>query len=359
MAMPASGPPPTRSASPRASHQKNSLWQRRGLAARALWPVSQLYGVLVALRRWLYQVGALPSERAGCPVIVVGNVIAGGAGKTPVVIAIVQHLQARGLRAGVISRGYGRSTTDCRAVLPDSPARDVGDEPALIARSFAGGQPVPVYVAARRNVAARALLAAHPDTDILVCDDGLQHLALQRDLEICIFNDQGIGNGWLLPAGPLREPWPRAVDFVLHAGKAPPAPEGSRLFALHRSLAACALRSDGTRVPLARLQGQPLYALAGVARPEEFFAMLRAQGLTLAHQQALPDHYDFNSWKPLSDKHQTVICTEKDAVKLWAVRPDALAIPLQVHIDPGFFAALDARLHGWRPAPRPPLSSVA
>ncbi len=295
--------------------------------------------------------------------MVVGNVIAGGAGKTPVVIALVRHLQARGLRTGVISRGYGRSTTDCRAVTPDSPASEVGDEPALIAQSFATGPVVPVFVASRRITAARALLAAHPDTDVIVCDDGLQHLALQRDLEICIFNDQGIGNGFLLPAGPLREPWPRSVDWVLHAGGNVPAPTKNQTsaFGMQRDLAPFALQSDGTQVPLSQLHDQPLHAVAAVARPEDFFAMLQTKGLTLAHTEPLPDHYDFNSWKRLSDMRYTLICTEKDAVKLWAQHPDALAVPLQVLIDPAFFAALDVRLDRCLAAaqmtPTPPLSS--
>jgi len=326
-------------------HVAPAYWQKRGLAAWALWPLAQLYRALVAARRGLYRAGWLKAQHPGRPVIVVGNVIAGGAGKTPVVIALARHLQARGLRVGVIARGHGRSRRDCRAVLPDSPASAVGDEPALIARHFANGPAVPVFVARRRISAARALLAAHPDTDVLLCDDGLQHLALRRDLEICVFNDQGLGNGFLQPAGPLREPWPRSVDFVLHAGAAPggsPAPA----FGVQRSLAPCALRSDGAAVPLARLQGQPLHALAAVARPGEFFAMLQARGLTLAHTEALPDHYDLQRWERMTDPRLTLICTEKDAVKLWPLHPDALAVPLVLHIDPGFFAALDA----WLPA---------
>jgi tetraacyldisaccharide 4'-kinase len=339
------------------------IWQSRGIAAWALWPLSLLYGSLVELRRVLYQRGILKTEHPGRPVVVVGNVIAGGAGKTPVVIALVRHLQARGLRAGVISRGYGRATTDCRPATAASLASEVGDEPALIARSFANGPEVPVFVASRRITAARALLAAHPGTDVIVCDDGLQHLALQRDLEICIFNDQGIGNGFLLPAGPLREPWPRTVDLVLHAGGMAPVQTESpnSAFGMRRDLAPCALQSDGTQVPLSKLEGQPLHAVAAVARPEDFFGMLQAKGLTLAHTEPLPDHYDFNSWKRLSDKRYTLICTEKDAVKLWAQHPDALAVPLQVLIDPAFFAAVDAHLDGCLAAtpttPGPPLSS--
>lgn len=357
-ATPQPAQPPTGRAT--AEQGLQQVWQKRGWVARALWPAALLYATLVALRRTLYRTGLLRSEHPGRPVIVVGNVIAGGAGKTPVVIALVKHLQAQGLQVGVISRGYGRSTQDCRAVLPESPASEVGDEPALIARSFAGNAAVPVFVAPRRIAAARALLAAHPGTDVIVCDDGLQHLALKRDLEICIFNDQGVGNGWLLPAGPLREPWPRRVDFVLHAGTTPPVGTTAPAFGLQRRLAPWAVRSDGSQVPLAQLRGQPLHALAAVARPDDFFAMLRSEGLTLVHTEALSDHYDFNSWKRPLDARKPVICTEKDAVKLWALHPEALAVPLAVQIDPRFFAALDTKLSALlakAAAHRPPLSS--
>ena len=154
-----------------------------------------------------------PPARADVPVIVVGNVSAGGAGKTPVTLALLEHLRARGWHPGVVSRGYGRRTTDCREVRSDSLALDVGDEPLLIARRAQ----VPVFVARQRMQAVQALRQAHPRINLIVCDDGLQHLALARDVEICVFNDEGVGNGWLLPAGPLREPWPRRVDCVLPA----------------------------------------------------------------------------------------------------------------------------------------------
>jgi len=316
-------------------------WQTRGPGALALWPFALAYGALVAIRRGLYRSGILQSEHPARPVIVVGNVIAGGAGKTPVVIALARHLQARGLRPGVISRGYGRQSRDCMAVLADSAAQDVGDEPALIARSCPG---VPVFVAAQRIEAARALLSAHPDTEVILCDDGLQHLALQRDLEICVFNADGIGNGWMLPAGPLREPWPRPVDFVLHAAPVAPPGTASPAFGTRRSLAPWAVGADGQRIALEALQGQPVHAVAAVARPEVFFDMLTAAGLTLAHAESLPDHYDFDSWNPIPNKRQTIICTEKDAVKLWRRHPQALAMPLVLEIEPGFFRALDAAI---------------
>ncbi len=334
-------------------------WTRRGLLAWLLWPLSLLFGTLVALRQGLYQIGFLKIQRAPALVIVVGNVVAGGAGKTPVVMALVEHLRSRGLHPGVISRGHGRRSRDCREVHAHSLVSDVGDEPALIKRATA----VPVFVAARRIDAARALLAQHPGTNVIVSDDGLQHHALCRDVEVCVFDDRGVGNGFLLPAGPLREPWPRRFRqgrpgpvpsaLVLHTGSHP-AFAG---FTARRALARHALRADGTRLTLealAQTGGKPLLALAAIAQPDAFFAMLRAQGLTLAHTLALPDHYDFDSWLRPSDKDYELICTEKDAIKLWQIHPDALAVALEFSPEPGFLAALDSLLPGQA---RTPLSS--
>ena len=311
-------------------------WLQRGALAWLLWPVSLAYGALTAARRAFYRVGVLGTERVGAPVVVVGNVIAGGSGKTPVVMAVVRHLQARGLKVGVVSRGYGRTTDDCREVHEDSDPREVGDEPALIRRSTGA----PVFVARRRIEAARALLARHPGTQCIVSDDGLQHLALARDIEICVFDDRGTGNGWLLPAGPLRERWPRRCDLVLHTG-ARPAFAG---FTAQRSLADAALRLDGTPVPLASLEGRPLVAVAGIAKPEAFFQMLRERGLAPQQCIALPDHHDFTDWQAPSGTGYVLLCTEKDALKLWRRMPDALALPLLFQPEAGFFRALDAKL---------------
>lgn len=311
-------------------------WLQRGTLARLLWPLSLLYGALAAIRRALYRRSILQTERVGVPVIVVGNVIAGGSGKTPVVMAVVRRLQARGWKVGVVSRGYGRATDDCRAVQDDSDPREVGDEPALIRRSTA----VPVFVARRRAEAARALLALHSDTQLIVSDDGLQHLALARDIEICVFDDRGTGNGWLLPAGPLREHWPRRCDLVIHTGTRP-AFAG---FTARRALADHALRLDGTPVPLASLAGRALVAVAAIAKPEAFFQMLRERALVPQQCIALPDHHDFSDWTPPPGSGYTLICTEKDAVKLWRRVPDALALPLVFEPEPAFFSALDAKL---------------
>lgn len=320
-------------------------WVRRGPLAWALAPLSLIYGGLVEARRWLYRHRIWRSQGVRVPVLVVGNVVAGGGGKTPLVLAIVRHLQQRGHTVGVVSRGYGRRSTQALEVTSSSTAADAGDEPLLIQRATGAF----VHVAARRIDAARALLERHPDIDILVCDDGLQHLQLQRDVEICVFDPRGTGNGWLLPAGPLREPWPRPVDLVVADGCQP----DPSAWPVHRTLADHALRADGQRSPLHALgktPDAPLWALAGIARPEAFFTMLRDAGLALARTSALPDHaaLEGSDWHR-ADGH-TLVCTEKDAMKLWSHRPDAWAVPLILELPQGFWDQLDRLLEQRRNA---------
>ena len=319
-------------------------WLKRGWLACLLWPVAQVHGLLVKLRQAFYSRGLLASERFQIPVIVVGNVVAGGAGKTPLVMALVRHLKSQGLQVGVISRGYGRSGGRSLEVTLQTSVYEAGDEPVLIVRSTGA----PVFVARRRADAMRALQAAYPAIAVVVCDDGLQHYALQRDIEIAVFDDRGVGNGWLLPAGPLREPWPerqcQGVDLVLHTGQKP-AFAG---FTSSRRLAAHALAADGSVVALSALRGQPLVALAGIANPQAFFAMLRAQDLTLEKTLSLPDHHDFRNEDWSVFEGWTVLCTEKDAVKLFRLPSmttvRVLAVPLQFSPEPAFMAAVDALL---------------
>ncbi len=312
--------------------------ERRHWLSWLLLDVSWLYSGLVSVRRKLYSRGVLHSEKLPVPVIVVGNVIAGGAGKTPIVMAIAQYLQQQGWQPGLISRGYGRHSTGVLEVLPGMPAQASGDEPALIKSIL----DAPVFVAEQRLDAALALVEKYPQTNVLICDDGLQHLALQRDIEICVFDERGTGNGLLLPAGPLREPWPRPVDFILHRGG---MTEG---FAVERSLAPHARLADGSTIALSSLADQPLHAAAGIAHPAAFFGMLKAQGLTLQSTHALPDHYDFDSWKPIFYRGETLICTEKDAIKLWASKwaqdLRIVAAPLYVKLPEAFYQALQDKL---------------
>lgn len=317
-------------------------WLRRGALARFLWPLSLVFRALCGFRRFAFRAGLFKRNRVPVPVVVVGNVVAGGSGKTPVVIAIVNHLHSRGIRAGVVSRGYGRAGTDCRAVHAASNPRDVGDEPLLIVRAC----DVPLFVAPARADAARALLAANPDVQVIVCDDGLQHYALARDIEICVFDDRGIGNGWLLPAGPLRERWPRHADLVLRTQGA----NGIDGHLVRRELAAAAVRADGATRSFDELRmDSKLVAVAGIARPDAFFDMLRAQRFELACTQALPDHAEDADYLALANApgvppDSTLICTEKDAVKLWKHRPDAWAVALKLDIAPAFWRELDDML---------------
>jgi tetraacyldisaccharide 4'-kinase len=262
--------------------------------------------------------------------------VAGGAGKTPVVMAIARHLLGRGVPCGVVSRGHGRRGSACLEVMPGSDPAEAGDEPLLIASRLG----VPVVVGTRRAQAVRALVAAHPSTRVVLSDDGLQHHALARDLEVLVFDDRGIGNGWLLPSGPLREPWPRRADLIVRSEGARELPG----FVVRRRLAAQAVRADGSRMPLSELAHAPCAALAGIAQPDAFFDMLRARGIELGAALALPDHHGFDQPLPAVPQDMPLLCTEKDAVKLWKQRPDAWAVPLEVDIDAAFFARLDALL---------------
>jgi tetraacyldisaccharide 4'-kinase len=312
------------------------LWLQRSLPARLLLPLSWLNGALVLLRRTAYRHGWMASGHPGVPVIVVGNVVAGGAGKTPTTIALVQHLRAKGLQVGVVSRGHGRSDAGVREVHHDSPPERVGDEPLLIHQRTGA----PVWVGASRLDAARQLRQAHPEVQLLVCDDGLQHLGLQRDLEICVMDERGVGNGWLLPAGPLREPWPRPVDLLLFT-------DGQRHANAHtaqRRLSAQAVNGRGQTCLLEDWRHTPVDAVAGLARPQAFFDMLRQQGLTLADTHALADHDRYAHWQP-TDSGRPLLCTEKDAVKLWAHQPEAWAVPLQLQVEDSFWQALNEWLH--------------
>lgn len=326
------------------------IWATRGLFSTLLWPVSQWYRATIALRRQLYRWGILKTNRVDALVLVVGNVIAGGAGKTPTTIAIVQHLKKRNYPVGVISRGYGRDNLACIEVEPDTPPQRVGDEPLLIRRATQ----VPVFVGNTRREAALALLAQYPQTQIVVCDDGLQHYALHRDIEVCVFDERGCGNHRLLPAGPLRETWPRhAVHeagqhesslLVLHTG----SQAAFAGFQAQRSLDLHAQRRDGSTIALSAIaapNSRPLMAVAGIAQPESFFSMLRALHLPLQRTLALPDHYDFDSFSRSTHEGYQLICTEKDASKLWQIDSSALAVPLILNIEPAFFSALDERIH--------------
>lgn len=289
-------------------------WQPEPTAlAWLLWPLSKLYrGLWLLHRRTRPAAQPLP-----VPVLVVGNHVVGGAGKTPTVIAIVQALQRAGHRPGVISRGHGRLGHGVHAVEARDAAALAGDEPLLIRRRCA----VPVFIGARRVAAGRALCSAHPEVDVLVSDDGLQHAALARHAELVVFDERGVGNGLLLPAGPLREPLPKAMPLsrrVLYtSGKASTALPGSlalRSIASAQPLAAWRAGDAAAVVSLSALADRPLLAVAGIAAPDKFFSMLRTAGLTI-ETCPLPDHHVYNTL-PWPAGTADVVTTEKDATKL-------------------------------------------
>jgi len=303
----------------RAEAALTAAWWRSPAAplAQALRPLSWIYRGGLAVRSMAYALGLRRPEPAPVPVIVIGNFIAGGAGKTPTVIALVRALRAAGWQPGVVSRGHGRASNAVQAVAPDSRAAEVGDEPLLIRRR-AG---VPVWVGRRRAQAARALCEAHPTVDVIVADDGLQHRALARDVQLVVFDERGTGNGWLLPAGPLREPLPRHVPVNTHVLFNAAQPSMAWPGSLAERQLAGAVRLRGwwageamSLEALRALRGRRVLAAAGLAVPQRFFAMLGDFGLSI-EPLALSDHHDFAAL-PWPDDAGDVLVTEKDAVKL-------------------------------------------
>ncbi|MEC5163495.1 tetraacyldisaccharide 4'-kinase [Janthinobacterium sp. CG_23.3] len=318
-------------------------WLRRGPLACALWPLSLLFGALSAGRAALYRSGRLKSTRLPVPVVVVGNIFIGGTGKTPLTIWLVQALREQGMTPGVVSRGHGGKDSLPRLVTAESRARDVGDEPLLIA----GHGRCPVVVGRDRAAAGRALLAAHPEVDVLITDDGLQHYALQRDVEIVLFDGRGVGNGWLLPAGPLREPATRRRDFtVVNAAQLPAALRaavgGAQAAAVQMHLGgdyAERLVNRAERLPLTLLagEGRRIAAAAGIGHPERFFSMLEAKGLRFA-RLPLPDHHDFLDRPFDAVDADLILITEKDAVKCAQIEhlkddPRLWVVPVTARID--------------------------
>ncbi|SIT29362.1 tetraacyldisaccharide 4'-kinase [Achromobacter sp. MFA1 R4] len=320
-------------------------WQRGGWLSTALRPLSALTAWAVARKRARYASGAKTPYRAPVPVVVIGNIYVGGTGKTPMVIATVEGLRARGYTPGVVSRGYGvKVGPHPRVGLGELEAARFGDEPALIAR--ATGAPVSIHP--KRALAAQALLQAHPSVDVIVSDDGLQHLALARDIEIVVQDQRGVGNSRLLPAGPLREPASRLADVdavVTNTGTPPDAPAplaAGRPRQVHMWLEpgeARHLEGRATR-PLSAFAGQArVAAAAGIGNPERFFATLRAAGITLSSTLPLPDHHAYATSPFQGLSADVILVTSKDAIKCGALNDARLwEVPVRAAFsDPGLF----------------------
>lgn len=314
------------------------FWRSCGLGALALLPFAALFGGLAALRRQAYRWHVLRSERLPVPVVVVGNVAVGGSGKTPVVEWLVGELRRAGFRPGVVSRGYGGNVAG-EAILPPQPETSVyGDEPVLLARLTG----CPVAVGADRPAAARALLAAHPECDVIVADDGLQHYRLARDIEIAVVDEATLGNRFLLPAGPLRETVARlrTVDLVIaHGGLSAALREalgGRQVFDM--ALAGdefVALDGSGRRCRAADFGAGPVHAIAGIGRPERFFAQMRNLGLNVI-PHPFPDHHPFAYEDLLLGDAAPKIMTSKDAVKCAPFAPaETWEFPVRAKIAAG------------------------
>jgi len=259
-------------------------WSKRAWNAILWLPLAGLFFGVSALRRLAYRTGWLRAESLPVPVIVVGNIAAGGSGKTPVVIWLAAALRARGFSPGILSRGYGGQVQAPTAVQTDSDPQIVGDEPVLLARRTA----CPLWIARDRVAAGRALLAVHPEVNVLITDDGLQHYRLARSAEIVVLDETILGNAWPLPAGPLREPISRLANVQLLIcngvvsprlqGLLPPVPQVS----MHlRAQQFYRLNAPMERRDVTDFTGLRLHALAGIGHPERFFASLRGLGLRL------------------------------------------------------------------------------
>ena len=328
-----------------------AAWYAPGLTplTAALLPLSFLFRAATALRRGAYRRGLLPSAWLPVPVVVVGSIVVGGVGKTPLVRALGAALAQRGWRPGIVSRGYGGSNAAPRAVATKDDPAVVGDEPLLFAADA-----LPVWIGRDRVAAARALLAAHPDCNIILADDGLQHCKLRRSFEIAVIDKaRGFGNGALLPAGPLREPRSRLerVDAVvwLVSGSSPASMRdaaGRETVMTHEPLPWRNLaRPDAVADPGAWRAGG-IHAIAGIGNPSRFFDLVRRLGFDpVCHR--FPDHHRYVPADLEFPDAVAILMTEKDAVKC-AAFADARCwcLPIRARIDPALIARLERTIRG-------------
>ena len=322
-------------------------WFQRRLSP-ALWLLLPLllplHALFVLVSAWRRQQGA--GEMLPVPVVVVGNIIVGGAGKTPLTLALAQELKVRGFHPGIVSRGYGREGNDVAAVDVRMEAKIAGDEPLLMARRSA----CPVWVGRRRADAARALLEVSPEVDVLLCDDGLQHYALGRDVELAVFDRRAAGNGWCLPLGPLREPLSRLLrvdalvgnhfDVSTLAGRKPcfsMVLRAGDFVHLHNPAVRCKARD---------FSGRPVHAIAGIGDPQRFFDTLSGLGLSFeAHP--FPDHHDYAAAEIDFGPDAVLLMTEKDAVKCARlVTGDAWFLPVEAIVPPALIDLIVEKIRG-------------
>ena len=326
-------------------------WRRTTPISLALLPLAALFWVASSTRRAFYRLGVFKSHSVAVPVIVVGNLVVGGAGKTPLVLALASYLRERGHRPGIVSRGYGGTDGDrATEVKASDDPRRAGDEAVMLASNGAS----PVWIGRKRFHAAEGLLNAHPECDLILADDGLQHYALARDLEILVEDERGAGNGWLLPAGPLREPASRRVDAIVQNGAAsePVARlrNGSPVFSMQLTFRDIReVHQPETTVDVEALRGRRLHAVAGIGNPERFFRLIEKIGLR-AIPHSFADHHRFTQRDLEIEDCDAILMTEKDAVKCRSLhRPTACtwyAVSVRGVLDPSFYDFILTRLRG-------------
>ena len=322
--------------------------QRQWFAQRrlspALWllaPLAGAYSALAAVNRRRARPARLP-----VPVIVVGNITVGGAGKTPLTLWLAGQLCARGWRPGIVSRGYGGDSAAPRPVAASSLPAEVGDEPLLLYRRSG----VPVWIGRDRVAAGRALLAASPGVNVIICDDGLQHYRLARDVELAVFDGRGAGNGWRLPAGPLREPLARLAGVAAVVCNGPPddrIPPTLPRFEMRLQPGAFYRLDDPRQVCAAPdLAGRRLHALAGIGDPERFFRTLEALGLGFA-RHPFPDHHAYRAADLAFADDGVLLMTEKDAVKcVGLTAAEAWVLPVEAEVAPALIDLILEKLRG-------------
>lgn len=319
-------------------------WFEQRRLTPALWlllPLAGLYGLLSSLNRRLAKPVRLP-----VPVIVVGNIIVGGAGKTPLTLWLAQQLKARGWKPGIVSRGYGRSTDGIVLVSADARPEEVGDEPLLLARRSS----VPVCVGRQRAAAGEVLLGAHPEVNVLLCDDGLQHYALARDVELVVFDARGAGNGWRLPVGPLREPLARiaTVDAIIGNNLKSRFAVSTPAFEMKLQPASFYRLEDPQQTCSAEdLRGRaPLHALAGIGNPDRFFQTLETLGLDCA-RHPFPDHHRYVAADLAFANDGILLMTEKDAVKCAGLTAgETWVLPVEAELSPALIELILEKLRG-------------
>ena len=337
----------------------NRIWRSRGALSSALLPLALIFTLLAAVRRAFYRYGLLRTQRLPVPVVVVGNIVAGGSGKTPLVLWLAQELSQRGWRPGIVSRGYGGTVDKNRELAEVSSNSDpavVGDEPLLLKRR-AG---LPVFVGRNRVAVGRAMLDAYPDCNLVLSDDGLQHYRLARDVEIAVIDVRGLMNGWPLPAGPLREPAARLaqVDALVLNAASPPIFSGSGQIPCFRmSLAGEVFyRLDQpaqTNTAAALATAYPrLHAVAGIGEPRRFFEHLAALGLAFT-PYAFADHHRYRATDLVFADCDALLMTEKDAVKCagliasaGSAFPVIWVLPVAAELEPDLAAFVVEKLNG-------------